>query len=181
MSRLKLVLLVAIVILLAIVFIQNREPIALKLLCPDSTQTCLYLTPSLPLAVWMGVFALGGFISSLLGQVLSRYQYANPRKYQSSSNDFEGEKTSNRVAKSKIDPDNSAIADKYRSSSYEVPQKPESVERSGSTYSYKYRDARDEPQDTTPSYKSNNQSTNSSTNTSMDSEIDLSKDDEDWI
>ena len=184
MSRLKLVLLVIIIAILAIVFVQNREPIALKLLCPDSTQTCLYLTPRLPLAFWMGIFVLGGFISSLLGQVLNHYRYGRSMKSRLEDNESKWAAKSNnpsRTTQSTANTKNSAIEDKYKPSSYEVPQKPESVERSGSTYSYKYRDARDKPQDTTPSSNSYDRSTKSSSSTSVDSEINLDKDDEDWI
>lgn len=186
MSRLKLVLLAAIVVILGIIFVQNREPLALKLLCPDSTQACLYQTPRMPLAIWMGIFALGGFISSLLGQILNRYRYSGTKRYSTGNLDPETQWSTNssnssRGGTSTKNTEDSAIADKYKSSSYEAPQKPESVERSGSTYSYRYRDARDKPQDSSKSSSSYDRSSTSSSNTSIDSDIDLSKDDEDWI
>ncbi|MCC0179120.1 hypothetical protein I4641_19315 [Waterburya agarophytonicola K14] len=193
MSRLKLVLLALIVAILGIVLVQNREPIALKLLCPDTNQSCLYQTPALPLAVWMGVFAIAGLVSSLLGQVLNRYRYSGAGRQKSNPNpnhnDFDRDRNqwspindkSDKYTTSTSRIEDSTIEDKYSSSSYEIPQTPESIERSGSNYSYKYRDAKDKS-DTAPSLRnSSSESTNNSSKKSIDSDINLNKDDEDWI
>ena len=181
MSRLKLLLLVLIIAALGIVFIQNREPLALKILCPDITQSCRYQTPSLPLAVWIFLFALGGIITSLLGQMLNRYRYSGStkRKYVA-TNDAEDQRQSwsRRDSMDRVD---SYQTDSYSTTqnedntsyskiSYEKPQEPESIERSGSTYSYKYKDKKGE--------------NNGVSKTSADSasDINLNKDDdEDWI
>jgi len=168
MSRLKLFLLILIIAALGIVFVQNREPIALKVLCPDSTQACVYQTPSLPLAVWIGLFTLGGTIASLLGQTLNRYRYGGTTKQKYSTED--GTDNSQSWSK-KSDVTTSKIRDRdtsIYSPGYEKPQEPQSVEKSGSTYSYKYKDKKG--------------SNNSSPKISRESEINLNKDeDEDWI
>ncbi|MBE9045405.1 hypothetical protein IQ255_13525 [Pleurocapsales cyanobacterium LEGE 10410] len=179
MSRLKLFLLVLILAALSIVFVQNRELIALKLFCPDRAQSCLYQTPQLPLAIWIALFALAGMLINLLGQVLNRYSYSgsSKRKY---ANDLYPdtrwtEKESQEyptTAESNVREQNS-----YDSTSYEVSQKPESAEHSGSTYSYKYREASDRPDQSKNTKK-----------TSIEAEIDSNltkdkdkQDDEDWI
>ena len=176
MSRLKSLLLVLIIVALGIVFIQNRQPLALKMLCPDSNQSCFYQTPTLPLAVWIFLFTLGGMITSLLGQMFNRYRYSGSiqRKYVA-TNDTE-DRRQNWSRTDSIDrPDSySTIQDgdststTYGKIGYEKPQEPQSVERSGSTYSYKYKDKKGE--------------NNSVSTTSTESDINLNKDDdEDWI
>lgn len=182
MSRLKLILLVIIVAILGIVFVQNREPMVLKLLCPDQAESCLYQTPSLPLAIWMTLFILGGVLTSFLSQVFNRYRYAGVGRQRSNSDDFEEDRNKWSMKNSKSDKysaSSETIQDKYSSSSYEIPQKPESVERSGSTYSYKYRDAKGESENKV-SIKDNN-SNKTSLESEIDSDIDRDKDDEDWI
>lgn len=77
MNRFKLVCLLIILSLVAILLGQNRELLSLKLFCPDVTsQSCLYRTPALPLAAWIGLFTIAGIISSLLWQFLN--QLATP-------------------------------------------------------------------------------------------------------
>ena len=183
MSRLKLIFLVFIVAILAVVFIQNREPIALKILCSES-KSCLYQTQNLPLAVWMALFIIGGIFTSLLSHVFNRYRYAGYGRPVSNANDFESDRqwsagngSSDRYSTSQEIQD-SKVRDKYTSSSYEIPQKPESVERSGTTYSYKYRDARDESAN---DFSKNNNVRKNSIDSQIDSNIDRDKDDEDWI
>lgn len=79
MNRFKLVCLLIILSLVAVLLGQNRELLSLKLFCPDVTsQSCLYRTPALPLAAWIGLFAIAGIISSLLWQFLN--QLATPTK-----------------------------------------------------------------------------------------------------
>lgn len=179
MSRLKLLLLVLIIAVLGIVFVQNREPLALKMLCPDRTQSCIYQTPALPLAVWIALFTIGGMITSLLLQLLDRYRYSGSakRKYATEDlqsdrpygyeNDDQGDRQDRySTAANNIKEDTTT----YTTNSYEKPQEPQSVEVSGSTYSYKYRDKKDD---------------DSTQKTSLESNIDLDKDDKDddeeWI
>ena len=184
MSRLKLIFLVFIIAILGIVFVQNREPLALKLLCPDRAESCLYQTRDLPLAIWMSLFILGGILTSLLSHVFNRYRYANYGRPRSYNGDFESDSQwsarnggSDRYSRSSNEIQDSDVRDRYTSSSYEIPQKPESVERSGTTYSYKYRDARDAREDSNGLPKDNKTAIDSE----IDSSIDRDKDDEDWI
>ena len=80
MNRLKLFLFLLIIALLGIIYFQNQEPIVLKLLCPNDVQSCLYKTPQLPLAVWIGLFILAGIITSLVWQGLNSYSYSTSRR-----------------------------------------------------------------------------------------------------
>ncbi|MEO0849750.1 MAG: hypothetical protein AAFY50_25610, partial [Cyanobacteria bacterium J06648_1] len=73
MSRLKILLLALIIAALGIIFVQNRDPIALKLLCADSSQACLYQTPTLPLSVWIALATVTGAITNLFVQSLTLY------------------------------------------------------------------------------------------------------------
>ncbi len=187
MSRLKLFLLVLIIALLGIIFVQNQEPIALKLLCPDDVQSCLYKTPQLPLAIWIGLFVLAGMTTNLFWQLLNSFSQpsSGQQKYQpdnlepNSRNWVETETEEDNYFSSQTDIQDNATKEKlYSSTSYEVPQKPETVERSGSTYSYKYRAASDEEQN------SKLNSNNEVQKTSIESELNLDKeddDDENWI
>lgn len=184
MNRLKLFVLVLIVALLAIIFIQNREPLGLKLLCPDVNQSCLYQTRQLPLALWMGLFILNGVIISFLGQVLNRYRYSGVREGRRVK--LETNSNTERFTRNSTTEDypDSTIQDRYSASSYEVPQEPKTVERSGSTYSYKYREASDRPVDSNSTNNTTKNNYNSpSTSIESDSSINLDKDDddEDWV
>ncbi len=186
MSRLKLILLVLIVAILSIVFVQNREPLALKILCPEQAQSCLYQTPDLPLAIWMALFIVGGVVTSLLSQLFNRYIYGGAGKRKANYDDFEEDTNKWSMRNDRGDRDSSSerikdstIQDKYSPGSYETPQKPEKVERSGSTYSYKYRDATEEPNGKSSTRENNSQK--NSTDSKIDSSINLDKDDEDWI
>ena len=180
MSRLKLFLFVLIIVILGVVFIQNREPLALKILCPD-TQSCVYQTPQLPLAVWIGLFTLGGMITSMLGQVLNRYRYSGSGKRRYTSGDLEAESRgwSSRERNEPQDDyyrDDRPIRDSntsvYVPTGYEKPQEAEKVERSGSTYSYKYKDKKGDA----------NNIGKTSIESETKSDINLDKDDdEDWI
>ena len=181
MSRLKLIFLVFIIAILGIVFVQNREPLALKLLCADRAESCLYQTRDLPLAIWMSLFILGGILTSLLSHVFNRYRYASYGRPRSNNGDFESDNQwsarndgSDRYSRSSNEVRDSDVRDRYTSSSYEIPQKPESVERSGTTYSYKYRDAKE---DSNGLPKDNKTAIDSE----IDSNIDRNKEDEDWI
>lgn len=186
MSRLKLFLLLLIIPLLGIIFFQNQEPIALKLLCPDDVQSCFYQTPQLPLAIWIGLFVLAGMITNLFWQVLNSFSYSGSRKQQYDpyhpeeldKNQRNWATTDNK--RDKYSSSTTSIQDDstqeklYSSTSYEVPQEPQNVERSGSNYSYKYREASERPQN----------SKNDAQKTSIEPELNLDnqeQDDEDWI
>ena len=186
MSRLKLIVLVLIIAMLGIVFVQNREPLALKLLCPDQAASCLYQTPALPLAIWMALFIVAGVLTSLLSQLFNRYVYSS-RKKKNSYDDFEEDMNKWSMKNDRSDQysasteriNDSTVKDKYTAGNYETAQKPEKVERSGSNYSYKYRNAKGESNGN-PAKKDNNYQKNS-VESEVDSGIDLNKDDEDWI
>lgn len=172
MSRLKLFLLILIVAVLGIVFVQNQEPLVLKLLCPDRTQSCLYRTPQLPLAVWIAVFTIGGVVTSLLLQLLDRYQYSGAAKGKYVDNDLKGDRDygyEDRPKQYSRKRDREDTTVYTTSTGYEKPQEPQSVEKSGSTYSYKYKDKQED--------------NNNVRKTPIESDINLDKDDddEDWI
>jgi hypothetical protein len=72
MNRLKLVSILIVLIVVGILLGQNRELLSLKFFCPDlASDSCLYHTPTLPLAAWMGIFAIAGIFSSLIWQSLN--------------------------------------------------------------------------------------------------------------
>jgi hypothetical protein len=189
MSRIKILLLVLVIAALSIVFIQNREPIILKLLCADAAnanQSCLYQTPPLPLAVWIAIATLTGAIANLLVQSLSRYgykdSYKNTSRKQSILNDDlypssnpggksqNGRQSKYTQANGVQDTPANQLSDVK---SYEAKQEPKNVERSGSTYSYKYREAGDRPKSEAESSKRN----------SVEPEVNANQesDNEDWI
>lgn len=170
MNRFKLVCLLIILSIVAILLGQNREPLSLKLFCPDVTsQSCLYRTPALPLAAWIGLFAIAGIISSLLWQFLNqlarpakRYSdpprqnrarsqpkvdYTRPETVASSTptSDWEEPKgedwESDRVSQVKKDP-----LDTDRTV-YRVQDKTRDVSSTDSTYSYKFREAKPKKSD----------------------------------
>jgi hypothetical protein len=179
MSRIKILLLILIAAALSIVFIQNREPIVLKLLCADSSQTCLYQTTALPLAVWIALATLTGAIANLLVQSLNRYGYSDSRRKKPI---LEDDLYPNNIPNSTTSLNNNGRQNKYPEAdslrdsfpeqisdtkSYEVKQEPQNVQRSGSTYSYKYRESGDRPK--------------SSTEPEVDSNNNHESNDEDWI
>jgi len=191
MNRFKLLLMLLIVAVLGVVFVQNREPLALKLLCPDQAQSCLYQTPQLPLAVWIGLFILAGITTNLLWQVLSRFSYSSswtkksaPDKYFYDDQETlpeierEPEKRSRftQTKSSTASLQDSAVQERVADlSNYEIQREPQNVERSGSTYSYKYKEASDRKLD---SKEQNNQG---SIEPNLNKNIGTDKDDEDWI
>jgi hypothetical protein len=217
MNRLKLLLLLLIIAALAIVFVQNQEPITLKLLCPDTTQACLYQTRQFPLAVWIGLFTLGGLLTNLLGQVFSRYGYASSSKpkyttaskprytnndlYPEQQNwvDEDREQKFQKVERNQrnYSTDSTQIQDSpildgfNKSNSYEKPQEPQNVERSGSTYSYKYRTVTERSPkvgfasspnlDAEPSPNIKDSTAKTSNESVRESNINSQEDDEDWI
>lgn len=174
MSRLKLFLSILIIAALGIVFVQNREPIALKFLCPDDTLSCVYQTPPLPLAIWIGSFTLNGIIISLIGQVLNRYSYSSSGRKKPIT-DEELYPSDRRWKSEPATPiEDATIRDKFSDvASYEVKQEPQNIERSGSTYSYKYREAGDLSKDRHD--KVREKPVESENNSQIE------KDDEDWI
>ena len=174
MNRFKLFLLILIIAALGIVFVQNREPVALKFLCPDETLSCLYRTPALPLAVWIGFFTLNGAIISLIGQALNRYGYSTSGRKKPIRDEelYPSDRNWSREPSTEIE--DPIIREKFSDvKSYEVKQEPQNVERSGSTYSYKYREAGDRP------LESQNNSRQTPTESKRNSQIE--EDDEDWI
>jgi uncharacterized integral membrane protein len=185
MSRIKILLLILIIAALSIVFFQNREPITLKLFCADgSTQSCLYQTPPLPLAIWIALATLTGAIANLLVQTLNRYGYQDSsRKKPILEDDLypsrDQRKNNNNVRQSKYSEVNSIknnLGDQLSDTkSYEVKQEPKNVERSGSTYSYQYREASDRAKNGGDSNKSN------SIRPEIDSNASHEANDEDWI
>lgn len=173
MSRFKLFLLLLIVAALSIVLIQNREPLSLQLLCADDTRACWYQTPQLPLAVWMSLFTLIGVIISFLSQALNRYSYSNPgRSKYVIDDELYPRDLDKRESSTQIE--DSIILDKPpNTTNYEVQQEPQNVERSGSTYSYKYREASDRP-------KEQNNLQDRTVESEGNSRV-VPEDDEDWI
>jgi hypothetical protein len=208
MNRLKLLLLLLIVAALIIVFVQNQEPITLKLLCPDTTQTCLYQTRQFPLAVWIGLFTLAGMLTNLLVQVFSRYGYASSGQQKSTTvnkqrytdNDLYPDRQNwvdedgdrRKYSSNSTQLQDSPVVDKFdKSTSYERPQEPQNVERSGSTYSYTYRTATEPPLrdrsasspslDAEPSSDVKDTTPKTSNESLRESRLDSHEDDEDWI
>ncbi len=188
MSRIKIILLIVIISALSIVFIQNREPVALKLLCGYGTSFCLFQSRPLPLAIWIGLFTLIGAIANLLIQTLHNYGYADygNRKplldddlYPKNKSWQKKKSREQKSATSTMDLDdslNSVVQDKLPDTSrYEIKQEPQNVERSGSTYSYKYREAGDRPQ------KSQERTKKNSTESEVNFNVTQEQDDEDWI
>ncbi len=189
MSRIKIILLILIIAVLAIVFVQNREPISLKFLCGYEASFCPKSIP-LPLAVWIGLFTLMGAIANLLVQTLNNYGYQDSGKqklpldddlYPSNRNRQRKTSRKHQSSTSTIDLQDSLVRDKFPDeNSYEIKQEPQNVERSGSTYSYKYREAGDRPNNYQERTKKT--STESEINSSeINSNITPEQDDEDWI
>ncbi|MEM6613245.1 MAG: hypothetical protein AAF652_13515 [Cyanobacteria bacterium P01_C01_bin.72] len=179
MSRLKILLLALIIIALGIIFVQNRDPIALKLLCADSSQACLYQTPTLPLSVWIALATLTGMLSNLLVQSLNLYGYRDfSRKRAILDEELypENKGWKNKQAKATTRELKDSVQDRIpETRSYETRQEPQNVERSGSTYSYKYREAGDRPKPVQDSTRNN------STESQADHNATPEADDEDWI
>ncbi|MEL6581900.1 MAG: hypothetical protein AAFQ14_19305 [Cyanobacteria bacterium J06621_12] len=179
MSRLKILLLALIIAALGIIFVQNRDPIALKLLCADSSQACLYQTPTLPLSVWIALATVTGAITNLLVQSLNRYGYSDSSRKKVILDEDLYPKNKGwqnpKVRSTKVEQEDS-IQDKMpESRSYETRQEPQNVERSGSTYSYKYREAGDRLKVERDSTKNNLDKSEIDSNATSES------DDEDWI
>ncbi len=90
-NRLKIFLTLLIILFLSILFWQNQELLALKLLCPDVEQSCLYQTIPLPLSLWMFIFIMVGILTSLIWQFLNylsnrgsnRSKSSTPPRYES--------------------------------------------------------------------------------------------------
>jgi hypothetical protein len=90
-DRFKILLLLVILAVLGLLFLQNQQPLALKLLCSDRNTSCWYQTASLPLAIWMAIFIFGGIITSLIWQVLHRFSYSSVRKTRYASDLYDNE------------------------------------------------------------------------------------------
>ncbi|MEM7590063.1 MAG: hypothetical protein AAF383_00815 [Cyanobacteria bacterium P01_A01_bin.83] len=183
MSRIKLLLLILIVAVLSVVFLQNREPIALKFLCGDEGSSFCPQSIPLPLAVWMGLFILTGAIASMLLRTLHTYGYGNATRKQVILDDelYPEEKNWQSRSKGKSKATNFSNFQDTKdqgqfaeTSSYEVPQKPQNIERSGSTYSYKYREASEGKNHNHESDRQNSRESSRDPNPPQD-------DEEDWI
>jgi hypothetical protein len=99
-ERFKIILLLVILAVLGVLFLQNQQPLVLKLLCSDRNTSCLYQTPSLPLAIWMAIFIFGGIITSLIWQALNRFSYSSAKKTRYvADNLYDSEVTSDRAAR----------------------------------------------------------------------------------
>jgi hypothetical protein len=185
MSRIKILLLILIIAALSIVFIQNREPIALKLLCADNSQSCLYRTPPLPLAAWIALATLTGAIANLLVQSLNRYGYSDSSRQKPLLDDdlYANSNTAwNKNGRQSKYPEADVIRDSFPeqvsdAKSYEVKQEPQNVERSGSTYSYKYRESGDRQKSVQDSTTKNSVEPQ----TDPDRNANHESNDEDWI
>lgn len=183
MSRIKILILVLIIAALSIVFIQNRDPIALKLLCADPSQACLYQTPTLPLAAWITLATLTGAIANLLVQTLNRYGSSDSSRKKALidddlyPSDQAWKSEHNRQGKySETTSFEDSVEDRIpQVKSYETKQKPQNIERSGSTYSYKYREAGDRPK------PDQDQTKKKSIESEVDSNITQESDEENWI
>lgn len=187
MSRIKILLLVVLILIIAalgIIFIQNQQLITLKLLCPADSQPCLYQTPPFPLATWIALATLAGMISNLVIQTLNRYGYNNSRRQKTTINNSDLY-PENRSSKSQNDRQSSyqkniELQDSVQDAmpgvnSYETRQEPENIRRSGSNYSYKYRNTSDRSQQDRDSNQKHSSESDVDANSSSDS------DDEDWI
>ena len=178
MSRIKIIILIAIIVVLSIIFFQNREPIALKFLCGDDRSAFCPQSIPLPLALWIALFTLTGAIIGSLIPVLNRYGYQRPNR---KSVPFDEELYS-KQSKRPSNPPSRAVnpaanSDSFKTTSnYEAEQEPQSIERSGSNYSYKYREASERQ------HKHSNNDSNPKTSDDSDLELNQAQDDEeDWI
>ncbi len=212
-NRFKILLLLVILTVLGVLFFQNQQPLSLKLLCSDINNSCLYQTPQLPLAIWMGIFIFGGVVTNLIWQFLHRFSYSTSKKTRYASdilydnkvessnqttrdntrytndsrssrtkvsetlasdwdkNDYSEDWQTQASTKSSMDNANPATPTST-SSEYEVRREPENVTLSGTTYSYKFKEA-----DNKKSPKSNTPDLNKESNLTEDDD----DDDEDWI
>ncbi|MGK7948189.1 MAG: hypothetical protein AB4368_05140 [Xenococcaceae cyanobacterium] len=84
-NRLKIFLTLLIILFLSILFWQNQELLALKLLCPNVEQTCLYQTIPLPLSLWMFIFIMVGILTSLIWQFLNYLSNGGSNRSKSST------------------------------------------------------------------------------------------------
>lgn len=167
MNRFKLFLVLIVLGVVGILLGQNRQLISLKLFCPDVTsQSCLYRTPELPLAAWIGAFAIAGILSSLL--LLFLNQLGTPREKTDRNRSVAPKETKVRerpaestrpqnIAKPRTTSDwEETVSENWESDSPKTAVKekidlkkaddpllrePQDIKRSGSTYSYKFRES----------------------------------------
>ncbi|WP_036485269.1 hypothetical protein [Myxosarcina sp. GI1] len=142
MNRFKFLLTLLLAIAFAVLFVQNREPLSLKLLCPDTASSCWYQTSPMPLALWIALFVLAGVLSSLIWQSLNSYAYARKERSRYIASEPEPNTTQFGNPTSTTTVANESIADTTTSTSsaYEIEREPETIRRSGSTYSYRFKD-----------------------------------------
>lgn len=228
MNRFKLLLILLILVVLSLLYVQNQEPLSLRLFCADLNQFCLYQTPQLPLAVWLFSFTLAGVLTSFIWQLFNRFGYpaGKTREFSEPENvsGFEPERRTryeerrfpseptpqpspsvfenNNIDRSDWEdsqnnndwnieqPPSVTINDTRTSSqkeeekSYDKNQEPTNVQRSGSTYSYTYREASDrsqEKKDESKIYDANYRMINPPYKPVENREDTKDEDDEDWI
>ena len=176
-NRFKILLALVILAVLGVLFFQNQQSLSLKLLCSDINTFCLYQTPKLPLAIWMGIFIFGGVLTTLIWQVLHRFSYSTSKttrynsdilyndevdKSNKTTRDAERYTTMSRSSQTKVSEPLTSDWDKnnYRedwqdqestksstdnsnsnTSEYEIRREPENITLSGTTYSYKFKEA----------------------------------------
>jgi hypothetical protein len=169
-NRFKVLLSLSILAVLGILLGQNRTLLALKFLCADLAKSCFYQTPALPLALWMGLFILAGIITSLIWQVLNRAAYPSikpaktyedPELYRAPNNNSRDNRTSSWQANSEREPwdiqtpptptsqNGISSSTPVDTAVYERQREPQQVQHSGSTYSYKFKEANSDPVDST--------------------------------
>jgi hypothetical protein len=188
-NRFKLLLLLLVLAVLGILLGQNRDLLTLKFFCADAAKSCVYQTPSLPLALWMGLFIVAGIGTSLIWQLLNSLaypslkpsrNYEDPESYRSTGNksrtnstpDWNGEREPWDIETVQNDNSYDSVrsATPVDSNIYERQQQPQQVQRSGSTYSYKFKDA-----------SSDSVSGSSQDTPTKDSKPKQSEDEENWI
>jgi uncharacterized integral membrane protein len=236
MNRFKLLLVLLILLVLSLLYVQNQQPLTLRLFCADVNQSCLYQTPQLPLAVWLFAFTLAGVLTSLIWQLFNRFGYpaVKPRELAEPTNfnyepenlsGFEAERRTiseerrstpepnrqpspsvfenNNVSRSDWEdtqnnndwnieqPPSVTIKDSRINSqteqakSYDTNQEPTNVQRSGSTYSYTYREASNdrsqEKKEEPKIYDANYRMINPPYKPVEERDNSQDEDDEDWI
>ncbi|VEP11956.1 conserved hypothetical protein [Hyella patelloides LEGE 07179] len=171
MNRFKLISLAIILTVVGILLGQNRELLSLKLFCSGiANQSCLYRTPPLPLAVWIGLFAIAGMVSSLLWQFFNRLATPTQKASKSENNRFAKKKVRNPQAeyvrpKVTVNSSSASASDweepgsedwetgktpqvskndvKVSSPNEGVQREPQDRSSSDSVYSYKFREAKE--------------------------------------
>ena len=201
-NRFKLLLLLLILAVLGVLFVQNQQPLSLKLLCPDINSSCLYQTPQLPLAIWIGLFLIGGVVTSLLWQLLNGFSYSS-LKTRSYSNDVLYDNQEPFTAKShresppyrdipqsKSTKNDESISDwETREAAKNWHSSPPQTDNASPVSTTSEYEVRREPENVTVSgstysykFKEASEKESQQTNTpNLNKQTDLDEDDEEWI